>query len=160
MLCPGLTEPALLALCAHFSEETKGKRRDKELIEIEISSKNLHAAKVIEILYGDGQETAFYVRTQQLCENIGKMIARPVRGQAAHDVRLGEAAARALLAAPEEVLNGPLRAWIDAFAQRSDQGSLTGIERDILGELILSYKDYKPGNVSTEALAGLVLRGI
>jgi hypothetical protein len=157
MFCPGLTEPALLALCNYFAEVPEDESRDKELIESELSSQNLHAERVIKTLFGDGNKPAFYVRTQQLCETIGKMLARPVRSQSLHSGLLGEAAARALFAAPEEALAGPLQGWINAFAQRSDQESLTHPERKILGELILSYE---AGSVGGDALAGLVLRGI
>jgi hypothetical protein len=157
LLCPGLTEPALLALCRCFAKDSKFVFDDGSGKEDERGARNFVAGRVIRILFGDGEDEAFYVRTQQLCENIGRRIARSVVVEGWRDELLGECAARALLMAPEAALAGPLRSWVNAFAQRSEQGSLTGIERRLLGALVFKYES---GSVGADALAGLGLRSM
>jgi hypothetical protein len=114
---PGLTAPAIAALSAYFARPIEPDHRDIPSTE---------APFVFEQCLAQPHEEAYYQRLQPLCVGLAVMLARQPAAS-----RVCLRAARILREAPTAALVGPLRSWIDVFAQRIE-GDLSASERTVL----------------------------
>jgi hypothetical protein len=125
-LCPGLTKPALIALCDYLTWLAE---EDNAVAYLTRSSVNALADVVVRRSFLDRDlEEAYCRRLQPLCEVLGAFLARPGNKD---DTCPGENMAIVLRDASFDVLQ-PLRSWIEAFALRYDEESLTARERQLL----------------------------
>jgi hypothetical protein len=153
---PGLTEPAMQALCDYFVftkaidfgahtrpvsfAGTRAEKRDR-------------ATFVINKLFLDRRPLEYYLRFARLCEVLGPVIA-DLAGDDAEDQGLGERAARALRVAPEDALTGPMRGWVDAFTALVREDAITWNEERELNQLVAKYRPSTDG-AGTATLAAL-----
>jgi hypothetical protein len=140
-LCPGLTAPAVEALGRFYARPAaeqellaqRAYQSDSSTVPAGVGVTRGQAEAVVVTALLGPRELAHYERLRPLCEGLGAYLARQpsIAGES-----LCIQAARALRSAPTAALAGPLASWVKAFARRIDEEKLSGMERNILQNII------------------------
>jgi hypothetical protein len=137
--CAGLTQPAITALAAYFTQAA---------VSDELNFKdmaNVDVVRVFDVCFpvsGSTHRNTYYRRLQPLCEAIGAFIAaqpsaNPVLSESGIlSARACTRVAQTFMRAPTPTLNGPLRSWILAFAARLGAGHVSAAEKEVLQQAV------------------------
>jgi hypothetical protein len=128
----GFADPAVQALGQYFASTTLKRR---ELLVLREQAK-----RVISLCLSAGDDgEAHYQRLLPICQGIGQMLARASRDSTSRS-SVCVVAANALKRAPAAALTGPLRSWVEVFAQRVEAG-ISAAEREALEAVIIANSD-------------------
>jgi hypothetical protein len=151
---PGLTEPAMQALCDYFVFSAAAEVHSDRVRAIG-DNRLIHerAAWVINKLFRSPRAPAHYLRFARLCEVLSPIIAGNTLNEDADGQFLGIWAAMSLRAAPEEALTGPMRGWVDAFTEVVNADAIIWEEEQELNQLVAQYGPSGDGAVALVDLA-------
>jgi hypothetical protein len=128
--CPGLTAPAVKALCDYFTSPPHSHRHDG------IADEHGRGALAVMALpqHTAAEDYPRYERLRPLWESMARFIAS--QGENSNVSAQGQVnnfcgyAVTKLLTLPTELITGPFCSWVDAFTVRIIKGVLTGDEED------------------------------
>jgi hypothetical protein len=137
LACPGLITPVVMVLGAHFAHSPR--------IPEEAFPDCVHGRYIIDNCFARPRELEYYQRLAPLCAGLGALISNAKKAVVGEELCVS--AAEALVSAPLAAISGPLRSWVEAFAERIRAGRFGGDERqvfwDVLGDRLDWSKELK-----------------
>jgi hypothetical protein len=120
--CPGLTTPAVAVLVSYLAAFRPNAEGSGDLYS--------GVGFIVSSLFASAHGEKYYRRLALLCEACAPMILDSMHGVTIRGQKGSADAAQALSVAPKVTLAGPLRSWIEAFAQRVEEGTLTAADKE------------------------------
>jgi hypothetical protein len=128
--CPGISWSAVSALGRYFESESTALSA-----KVEHPRVDAHARRVLDACFFGPYENEFYQRLLPLCQGLGTYLNAQSSSQSRE--RLLLRAAQVLRSAPIATLERALASWVEVFALRAKNGTISEAERNILSVILV-----------------------